>query len=297
MSAESINIKAQFGEIVRIKNHDIKVNHVATKQKYVISQKDSAGEMVCFDKDRDVVGIEGFKEGKLIMQNWKLEHVADVDIIRGDTLKTIEGKMNDTGIVKAFILPGQNGNRIVVESVNPGIKHTFHLAGKAIKDLKVEVPQDAVKFMDIYDESGNVFSSPNGMWDEEESNSFQPGFLKIGTGIVDVQATDVVSLKWMKQRINEESNVTNIKANLVVIDDSYILRLSTKVGGSLGYTSTSNGVLRGEPEVQIRYSAAQDTEITVDHIASPFDSCDIETSEIGRLHIEAIGDNVVISGD
>jgi hypothetical protein len=296
MSSESIKVK--FGEAVKIRDHIVQVNHVATKQQYVISKKDSANEMVCFpSSDDNVVKECGFRPGKLIIQDWKLSDMVSIDISEGENLSNIVEKINATAKVRAFVLLDQGGKRIIVESLNSGEKHAFHLAGEAIADLKVEVPQDAVRSMDIYNLSCNAFRAAGQMHGEEEYNSFQVGVLQIGFGFAEVQVSDIVSLNWIKQRINSVSSATNIKANIVLVGDHdhCILRLTTKLDGSLGYTHVNNGVLRGDPDVQIKFSAAQNTDITVDNIPSTSDSYDVMTSVIGNLHIEAIGDDVYIS--
>jgi len=290
MSKDSVITK--FGNPIIFQEHKVQVTHLAAKQQYIISQQDGAGNQVCFASQTDnVVNKGGFQAGQLIIQNWKLAVVGTIDISAGDSLDTIVKKINAITHVHASIFKDDDGYRIIVESAEPGVKNTFYLAGDAIDSLRAVVPLSSVKFMDIYSQSGRGFSSLDQVVD-----SCQPGILNVGNGFVEVEPFDVMSLKLLKVSINKQSIATNVEANIIPFDQedsSYIMRLTTKVGQHLNYTG--GDVFTAQGSVQLKFSAAQDTNVIIDGIATSSPTDTIENSLLHNVKFtEVLGEQVQI---
>ena len=145
--------------------------------------------------------------------------------------------------------------------------------------------------MDVYTRDGKAFSAL-GQMDEGEKESFKEGVLRIGSGSINFTDQDLSSLYWMKQRVNSETALTNIVAKIFVdAEQHFILRLQTKVGNDcIGYTNTYHSIFRGPENVQLKYSAAQDLELTIDDI--PYSSY---SDVCNGCSIKALGDDVTIT--
>ena len=128
----SKEIITKFGQAVKVGDHIVKVNHVASKQKYVICKKDAAQEPESFPREYEDINYAvydtSFQAGELVIHSPHGGRNIIIHITTKDTFKTIVEKLVDTDVVFARII-NNDGMQIVLESKRTGIDKTFDLTG------------------------------------------------------------------------------------------------------------------------------------------------------------------------
>jgi len=297
MSQDREIIDTTLGIATPFKGHMVKVQKLASKQKYIISKKDAFGNEVYFPlSTENVVQDSGFCAGELCIFDWKNERLAVVQIVNGDSLETIVAKFNVLQEVRAHLFEDLNGYRIIVESVESGVKNTFSLGGDALRFLMAVVPESIVQFVDIYDASGRSFESKDAQVD-----CFQVGHLRINGGFVSIEPFELSSLERFRDAVSAE--IINADTRIIPChkeNNSCILRISNKiVGGHLTFTggkAMCQNVQGSSSPVKsdfIKFSSAQDAIITIDGVSTQSSTNMMCNNILGLIELAATFDNGV----
>lgn len=244
----------KYGEVISHKGCDIRVDHVAAKQRYMISKKDVS------------LGDDPALNYELIIQNGVLQTINSISLDATVSLETIVDKINTEPSVIARIF--DDGLGIIVESREAGLNNNFHISGTALSYLSAEVLSQDRQIIDVYSARGLPFRWVDRFaQDGSENFSFQPGSVEIGYYGVDFMPDDVRSLEAVKDAFNRATTDTYIRASILEApfqdgSPGYCLRISTLSGRFLNYTGGE--LFQGDaPDVQVKFSAAQDEEISI----------------------------------